>query len=455
MHGVSAFNVLIGNPPYVQLQKFARTQIQKDLENQKFNTFTKNADLYCLFYEHAITLLKHKGVLVFITSNKWMRAGYGERLRSYFIENTNPLKLLDFGGFKVFESAAVDTSILMVEKAQNAHKLSAIHFKSDYKKGDDMGAYVAKRAMTLSNLNKSGWFIGNDLELSLKKKIEAIGKPLKDWGVKINRGIITGFNEAFIISKAQRDELIKSDPKSSELIKPILRGRDIKRYGYQFAELYMIVVKYGFASELKKYPAILKHLESHEEKLRARGQCNTSRNGKSGDGKVGETGQHHWLELDNNPNDEYLEQFKKEKVVWAETMRIHKTIKTRFPRFSIVAPAMYIDKTCFFFTSTHSKYLIGVLNSSVGNYLVHTYVDKLDAGGYMMQKAFVECLPIPESDNVSCVKEIESLVDKILSLKNTDQNGGSTENLESQIDTLVYKLYGLSDEEVKLIEQSQ
>ena len=131
MFGIEdGFDMVIGNPPYVQLQKFARTQIQKDLQDVGYYTFQKTGDLYALFYERGLELTKkHTGVLSYITSNKWMRAGYGVSLRSYFSDK-NPLVLIDCGP-GIFESATVDTNIIMVQNAPNTDALHALTLAKD------------------------------------------------------------------------------------------------------------------------------------------------------------------------------------------------------------------------------------------------------------------------------------------------------------------------------------
>ena len=122
MFGVNdGFDIVIGNPPYVQLQANGGT-LAKMYENYKFKTFTRMGDIYCLFYEKGCQMLKDRGHLCYITSNKWMRAGYGEKTREFFVNKTNPILLIDFAGVKIFESATVDTNILLLSKSNNLHK---------------------------------------------------------------------------------------------------------------------------------------------------------------------------------------------------------------------------------------------------------------------------------------------------------------------------------------------
>jgi hypothetical protein len=338
MFGVSGFNVVIGNPPYIQIQKFARTQIQKDLEDIGYQTFAKTGDIYALFYERGLNISKPEtGLLTFITSNKWMRSGYGEALRGFF-SSKNPLQLLDFGGLKVFESATVNTNILIIENAENQNQLTACHFKNDYKRGDELGDYFRANKIELKNLSSDIWFIGNQAELELKKKIEEVGTPLKEWDVKINYGIKTGFNEAFIIDQAKRDELIRADPKSAEIIKPILRGRDIQRYKHEWASLYVITTFPALKIDIEKYPAVYNYLKSFGKKLEQSGEKGSRK-------KTGNK----WFETQDQIS--YYEDFEKEKVVWIELVDNG--------RFSFVEKGVYTEATTFLMTFKKPKYLTG------------------------------------------------------------------------------------------------
>jgi hypothetical protein len=446
MFGIEdGFDMVIGNPPYVQLQKFARTQIQKDLQDVGYYTFQKTGDLYALFYERGLELTKkHTGVLSYITSNKWMRAGYGDKLRAYFSDK-NPLVLIDCGP-GIFESATVDTNIIMVQNAPNTDALHALTLAKDDRW--DIASALRARWSHLPSPGSWPWFIGSPAEIALKTKIESIGKPLKEWDVKIYRWVLTGLNEAFIIDRVTRDRLIAEDPKSVEIIKPILRGRDIKRYGYEFAELYVIVVKYNFAHELTKYPAILQHLERFEQKLRERGQCNTSRGGKWTPWKKWETGQHHYLELDNNPTDEYLGQFEKEKVAWWNI--------SYNSCFSCVEKWVYVNAPANIITSgsVSAKYLTACMNSSIFNWEFKQKWIFLGKA-YEWKKQYVELIHLPTitSSNQSTVSKIESFVDQILKIKKQDPDADTTE-LEREIDRLVYGLYELTSEEIAVVEGS-
>jgi hypothetical protein len=290
------FDIVIGNPPYVQLQKnggelsklYGPRKEGKKTIPSLYQTFDSMGDLYSLFYERGYQLLKQQGRLCFITSNKWMRAGYGENTRNFFVENTNPELLIDFAGVKVFESATVDTNILMFAKDKNKqHTKACIVKKEDIK---DLSVFI-RQSSSVCKFGSDSWIVLSPIEQRIKAKIEAIGTPLKDWNIKIYRGILTGCNEAFIIDGKKKDELIAKDPKSAEIIRPLLRGRDIKRYGYEFADLFLLFIPWHFplhenpaitgaSLDAEKafenqYPAIYNHLLKYKKELSARNKAET------------------------------------------------------------------------------------------------------------------------------------------------------------------------------------
>ncbi|MCX8035077.1 MAG: Eco57I restriction-modification methylase domain-containing protein [Candidatus Dojkabacteria bacterium] len=394
------FDIVIGNPPYVQLQKAydSRNKYADLYKNQNFETFDRTGDLYCLFYEKGIQLLRQSGLLCYITSNKWMRAGYGEKLRNFFTQY-NPRILIDLGP-NVFENATVDTNILIIRKEQNKNELKAVTISESKKDGIDFADILQKQGVTVTKLKQDAWFIGSDAEQSLKEKIERIGKPLKDWDVKIYRGILTGLNEAFIIDSKKREEILANCRDEDErrrteaIIKPILRGRDIKRYYYEWAGLWVIIAKFGFYKEAHLYPAIINHLSKYETQLKQRGQCQYTRQGaklKNPDF----LGQHHWLELDNNPQDSYLTEFEKEKVVG---QRI-----TQEPTFCLVEPNILILDSMAFFTGENLMYIMAILNSKLIYNYVEMIVHQYGYTGFRLSNQYVEMMPLPPHHSIQSV----------------------------------------------------
>jgi type II restriction/modification system DNA methylase subunit YeeA len=444
MFGVKEFDIVIGNPPYIQLQKaIDRYNKVADLyKHINFETFTRTGDIYCLFYEKGLKLLRKNGILAFITSNKWMRAGYGEKLREFFLKY-NPKLLVDLGP-NVFESATVDTNILLIQKTKNQNKLKALTI--DETKKDEVNFYkvIEEKSVELNNLSKEAWFIGNSAEQKLKEKIERIGKPLKDWDVNIYYGIKTGLNEAFIISSEKRNEILancktKEERKRTEaIIKPILRGRDIKRYYYEWDGLWVIIIPAGWTNENRgkrkaeefiqeQLPSLMSHLKTFGAKAKKRDD--------QGD---------YWWELRACA---YYPEFEKEKVVYSEIVRQ--------PQFYYDIEKFYVEATSFLMTGNSIKYICGLLNSNPVSYFFKKWYagGGLGEEGYRYKKAFLENLPLPPitPSNKPIVKQIEALVDKILAAKKENKNA-DTSAWEREIDGLVYRLYGLGEEDVKIIE---
>jgi len=448
MFGVTdGFDVVIGNPPYIQLQK-DEGNLAKLYEKQNYETFSRMGDIYTLFYEKGLQLLKPEGHLCFITSNKWMRAGYGEGLRKFF-QKYNPKILIDLGP-GIFESATVDTNILIIQKKQTTQKeLKAVTLQRQNGEPIYIEAQLKERGVTLSSLTKDAWFIGSSAEQKLKEKIERIGKPLKEWDVNIYRGVLTGLNEAFIIDSKKREEILANCKDEAErmrteaIIKPILRGRDIKRYHYEWAGLWMIVIPAGWTNKVTQSSLIEKNAENEVIKLlpslmkyllpfKAKAQ----KRDDQGD---------YWWELRHCA---YYPEFEKEKVVYSEIVRQ--------PQFYYDTEKFYVEATSFLMTGEKMKYICGLLNSNPVTYFFKKWYagGGLGEEGYRYKKAFLEKLHIPPitPSNQSIVQQIEAMVDKILYAKKENSKSDTSE-WEREIDRLVYGLYELTEEEIKIIER--
>lgn len=444
MYGIEdGFDIVLGNPPYIQLQSMNK-EIKEPLRKQNYVCYAARGDIYSLFYEQGINVLKKNGFLCYITSNKWMKAGYGEKLRGFFAEQ-NPKLLIDLGG-GVFKSASVDTNILLIEKNENKNELKGLNY---YDRTKNLNDAVKENTIVITEVSTVAWFIGNSAEISLKEKIERIGKPLKDWDVNINYGIKTGLNEAFIIDTATKERLCAEDPKSAEIIKPILRGRDIKRYSYEWAGLWIIFVPWHFplhedssiqgsSDKAEKefqiqYPAIYQHLLHYKPALSSRNKA--------------ETGiRYEWYALQRCAAT-YYKEFEKEKIIWAET--------SSELDFYIDNERYYIDKTCFMLLGKNLKYLCGVINSKLTDFIFRNQIaNKLGNNSLQLAKTYVEQISIPliSLSNQIIVNQIETIVCKIQSLKKANTKADTSE-LEGQIDRLVYQLYDLTKDEIAIIER--
>ena len=422
MFGVSdGFDIVIGNPPYIQLQNDGG-KLAKLYADCNYKTFARTGDIYCLFYERGHQLLKPNGHLCYITSNKWMRAGYGEKTRDFFAKNTNPMLLIDFAGVKIFESATVDTNILLFAKAPNEHKTwCAVTNKQNKDSVKNLSVFVQQSGSECEFSNSDSWVILSPIEQSIKRKIEAVGTPLKDWDIQINYGIKTGYNDAFIINTEKRDEILSNcqsedeRTRTAELIRPILRGRDIKRYGYNWANLWLINTHNGIRGKLERvhiedYPAIKAHLDQYWDRI--------SKRADKGDTPY------------NLRNCAYLEDFSKQQIVWIEL--------SDEPKFSYVQNVMSVN-TVFFLTGEHVLHILGLLNSKLITwYFKHCIGTTSGVGTNRWLKYTIEQIPIAPI-NIG----IEQLVNQICSNLDT--------TIDRKIDDMVCKQYGLDEEEISFI----
>ncbi|EPF4106134.1 class I SAM-dependent DNA methyltransferase [Campylobacter jejuni] len=448
------FDLIIGNPPYIRQEEL------KELKShlaKNYKVYKGTSDIYTYFYELGFNVLKDRGgVLSYITSNKYTRAGYGEALREFLLKNVKFLEYTDLNGIKVFDSATVDTSILCFEKSKSKdNKFKYLALSNEILKtcAYDIGLYKDFAEFSQNSLSKESFTFSDENTSALKAKIERIGTPLKEWqGLNIYRGILTGYNEAFIITTEKRNEILANckdeaeKERTAKLIRKMLRGRDIKRYSYEWAGLWVIFIPWHFPNvekpktmleneqDLKEqYPSLYKHLLSHKERLSKRNKE--------------ETGiRYEWYCL-QRWGANYYQEFEKEKLGW---QRI-----TQEPSFILEKEYILLDSMAFMVANSKNelKYLLGFLNSNLIFYyfknIGHLYSDK----GFLLSNQYVEKFPIPKinSKNQKLADELINLADDILKAKEQDKNANIQE-LENKINSIVYKLYNLTEEEIKIIE---
>ncbi|MFG7928827.1 class I SAM-dependent DNA methyltransferase [Campylobacter coli] len=444
------FDLIIGNPPYIRQEELK--ELKPHLA-KNYKVYKGTSDIYTYFYELGFNVLKENGILSFITSNKYTRAGYGEALREFLLKNTYILKYIDLNGIKVFDSATVDTSILCFEKSKSKdNKFKYLALSNEILKtcAYNIGLYKDFAEFSQNSLSKESFTFSDENTSALKAKIERIGTPLKEWqGLNIYRGILTGYNEAFIITTEKRNEILANckdeaeKERTAKLIRKMLRGRDIKRYSYEWAGLWVIFIPWHFPNvekpktmleneqDLKEqYPSLYKHLLSHKERLSKRNKE--------------ETGiRYEWYCL-QRWGANYYQEFEREKIVWASVGYIE---------HSFIPKDMLLQDTNYFF-STSNRYLLGILNSKpITYYLADIQTPLGNTGAFRNYKYNIEKLPIPKinSKNQNIVDELINLVDEILKAKEQDKNA-NTQELENKINSLVYKLYNLNEEEIKIIE---
>ena len=251
--------------------------------------------------------------------------------------------------------------------------------------------------------------------------------PLKDWDVKIYRGILTGFNEAFIIDNKKREELIAKDPKSTDIIRPLLRGRDIRRYSYQFADLYLITTFPSLNIDIDNYPAVKQHLINF-------GYDRLKQTGDQGSRKKTNN---QWFETQDSIS--YWEDFYKQKIIWK---RVGSLLRFSFDDAGCFA----LDSTCFS-TGKHLKYLVGILNSKIGKYILKN-APQTGTGDLLISVQAIEPLKIPIPD-IIVEQRFNTLVDSILE---TCGNNDFVKEIENELDKMSYRIYDFNEEEIEFIE---
>lgn len=441
------FDCIIGNPPYIRQEQIR--EIKPLLQKQYQGFYNSTADIYTYFFALSYHLLKDKGFNAFITSNKYARAKYGAKLREWLLQKTTIVSYMELNALKVFESAAVDTSIMSFIK-QTPPKES--RFKYYEPTPDDKNDLKSAHSLPMRQnaLSTESFIFANTMLLDLRDKMESVGTPLKDWNISINYGIKTGANEAFIIPTEKRDAILNTCKTQEErkrteaLIKPILRGKDIKRYSYEWAGEWVINTHNGYTSAIKskippidieKYPALKSHLDSHFDTIATRSD-------------QGDTPYH-------LRNCAYLEDFEKEKIVYGEIVQE--------PRFYLdngecELGYFYAEATSFILTGEYLHYLLGMLHSKLITFAFKTFYagGGLGESGYRYKKAFIERLPIPQitPQNQKLARKITDCTKAILEAKEKDPKA-NTQRSEKEIDALVYQLYNLTAEEIKIIEEGQ
>jgi hypothetical protein len=434
------FDVIIGNPPYIQLQKMGKDA--DILQDVGFKTFKRTGDIYTLFYEKGIEILKDMGTLTYVTSNTWMRTNFGESLREFFVTKSNPEILLNFEDTKIFPTATVEVNIMVTKKEKWNNDLQAVAIKGDYVPGNSINDYLNAKKIVLYDLGKDSWVIVDNDDFEIKKIINEKGIQLKNWNINFYRGFLTGFNDAFFINEEQKELFIKNEPKSQEVIKPLLRGRNICKFNYKFDELYVIFIPWHFPLNgdssisgasmeaekafKEKYPFVYNHLLRFKDELSARNKS--------------ETGiRYEWYAL-QRPAATFAEEFEKEKLVWL-------SISDK-PAFALDSKKMFVTAPAYIMTSECNKYLLTMLNSKV----MEWYLDKVSSstgqGTNQWSKIFVEQLPIPQLSEEK-QKPFKILADYLILLndyntpdimENTSKEMISNQ-FEEVLNMMVYELY--------------
>ncbi len=433
------FDIVIGNPPYVR-QELIRP-IKPILERLFPDVYIGTADLYVYFYKRGTELLRLNGILTYISSNKFLRAGYGKKLRKFFVDNVQMHRLLDFGSVQVFR-ASVDTCIVLVENVSPGNELFFAAIFLDEADIPRLSTAFRERAfpMYARDLSSEGWVLASAEVLALLEKLQNIGTPLGEYVDGFYRGIITGCNDAFIIDEAKREELIAQDPMSAEIIKPLLRGRNLHKWKTNSANEYLIVIASSTNREwpwsrtrnvseaeqifAETYPAIYNHLNSYQDRLVARD----------------DQGMFYW-ELRSCL---YYSEFEKPKIIYRRIAQSLDAIYDTIGTFGL-------DTT--YFIPTDDLSLLAILNSKLFDWYARHRFSGLNnpwaGGGLCFFSLYMERVPIADRTDVQRAA-LSELVEQILA----DPESDCVREIEQQIDTVVYHLYRLTDQEIALIQQT-
>lgn len=427
------FDVVIGNPPYIRQEELKSV---KPYLQTNYATFVGTADIYVYFVERGMNILRNGGSFIYILPNKWMRAGYGRMLRGW-LKQYSINSILDFGDLPVFDEATTYPSICVIKKEEHVSEIfnSLLIETLSYPNGLSHYFNENKIGVVQRHLKDEGWILVNNTIQELLNKIKSKGVLLGEYvNGNIYRGILTGYNEAFVIDAETKDQLISEDYSNAEIIKPFLAGKDIKRYQQPTNNKWLILFKSGYTRQVfgstneeeswsnlsSKYHSICKHLSQFEISARKRTD-------------KGEF----WWEL--RPCS-YYNDFENEKIVWPETSLDN--------QFTLIDRGVYLNKTTFFIPS-NNFFLLGLLNSSIARFFLDSIVSKMRGGYFSLSKAYVETFPVVFDAKLS--EHICSIVEKILAVKKEDSTADTT-ILETQIDQLVYQLYGLTEDEIRIVE---
>jgi hypothetical protein len=427
-NGDGGFDVVLGNPPYIKHQNLRRiSPILKKL----YKCYLGTADIYVYFYERGIDLLAKESYLCFITSNKFMKTSYGEKLRGFLTKDKKIHQIIVFDRVNMFD-ALVSSSVLFIstEKYEKNKILISI-VNRNLNSNETILDFMEKNHFSLeqSTLGSNIWNLTRKEVIEIKKKIESLGKPLEEiGGIKINRGVTTGFNDAFIIDKKTKNNLMK-DPRNQKIIKPLLQGRDIKRWNYFFSDLWLIFTRRGI--DITKYPSIKKYLEKFKVNLTPR-----KRDGEEGR----KPGDYKWFEIQDNVA--YYPNFEKDKIIWGLTADKW--------AFALDMKKHYLPSNAYILTSNeiNLKYILGILNSKLIQFYFSQIGIMTAGGAYTLKYSTIKKIPLvlpPEKNQSEVIEIVESI------LKSKNDKDVSKE--EKKLNRLIYRIYKIDEKEKELIEK--
>lgn len=426
MFGIKdGFDIVIVNPPYVRQEQISNKQeLKKEFgEGNLQNVFSGRGDLYIYFYARAINILKEKGVLAFISSDKFISRGYAEKLRNLLASSVRINSLIDFGEYPIF-AATIETCVLVGQKQNVTREKSEFMFCEILTQNDLVNVVDSIKtkgwSIDQSRLGKDEWILANILEYEIINKLKANSIPLGSYvDNQIFAGIKTGRNNIFVINEKLYQRFLKEDPRNKEILKPWLEGSDIENWGINWGGKYIIFSKHGI--DITKYPSILDYLEQFRHDLEERVTV----------------GQHKWYEL-QQPQMGIYKYFSSPKIIYQNVSRRYK--------FAYDDRGFYPDLNILFIPST-DLFLLGIISSSVVQYFAHIITNTKPGGFLILRTMYVENFPIPDGN----IKEKEQVVTLVKKLIDKSQSVESKQLLKRELDNIVYHLFKLSTKQISIM----
>jgi len=415
------FDCIIGNPPYIQLQSIKRAA--DEYEKKGYTSFTRMGDICALFYEWSMSLLRRGGYLTFITTNSWMRSDYGRKLQKFFeSSDVNPVMLIDFFTFQVFRDVTIRTNILMLQKTENQNKLMCCTVRDNKAfKLKDVSKFYEENKKEYSFVGKSSWVFVEEEKEAFINDVKDKGVPLANWDISINRGIISGFDEAFWISSDQYQQMISADEHCKEILVPHLRGRNIKRYQILWEGFYLINSHNGLKDaglapiDINRYQPIKQHLDPYYHRLESRTDKGVTPY--------------------NLRNCAYLRDFSKKKIIYPN--------QTTHLNFYLDTEGFYINAKAYMIVGNHLGYLTAFFNSSLFRFCFTDEFPIIQGDGRELRKVNFERIPVKDvSDEENAIYE-----HKVMEIQQMKRDGQPTDEKEQELDLMIFAHYGITDPE--------
>jgi type I restriction-modification system DNA methylase subunit len=431
------FDAVVGNPPYIRMEEFKEI---KDYLRKQYKVHSERADIFYYFFERAIELICPNGALGYIVSNTFTRSNAGENLRELLVAQLTIDKVVEFGDFTPFNDASVYPLILIGRKSINrSSRIDFILQENDPNTNPGLQPFQPAFILDEKALSKTAWIFEESISRELREKLLRENRSLSDVFGPVRMGIKTGLNEAFIIDDKTKKEILSDDPDAKDIIKPYLAGEEMDRWTHNWHRKWLIYTYHGV--QVSKYGRLLKHLEGFRKALAARST------------------EQKWYEL-QQPQGAYANLFDRLKIIYPDL--------SRYPKFSLDETGMYFSNTGYFIASD-SLYLLALLNSKLLWFVMRGLSNAMRGGlwRFRLFSGHVERLPVHTIDfslpaDKARHDHIVKLVEQMLAAKEKQQSAKieaeklrserECEGLDRQIDERVYELYGLTEEEIKIVE---